>query len=133
MPVVLEPQPLRIGDPYEEFEWPILPPTLLTVHRTSPADEQSRQIVVRLDGKKVVELLYGETLTIEIAPGPHTLLVHNTLMWRSVTFDAAPGGHVHFTVANRAGRSYYVLLLIIGVAPLYLMVERGAPGGGGRT
>jgi hypothetical protein len=25
--------------------FPVLPPTLLTIHRTSPRDEQSRQIV----------------------------------------------------------------------------------------
>ena len=127
MPLVLEPEPLRVRHGEEEFDWPILPPTLLTVHRTSPDDEQSRQIVWRLDGTKVSELLFGQAHTVEIAPGPHTLFVHNTLMWRSVGFEAPPGEHVHFTVANRAGRSYYLLLFVIGVAPLYLTLERGAP------
>jgi hypothetical protein len=111
----------------DDSGWPILPPTLLTIHRTSLSDEQSRQIVCRLDGVLVAELLFGQTHTHEIWPGRHVLRVHNTLMWRTIEFDALPGTHVHYTVANRAGRGYYALLLVIGVAPLFLVVEPGRP------
>ncbi len=75
----------------------------------------------------MTELLFGQRMMREISPGPHTLRVHNTLMWRTVTFDAPPGGHVHFTVMNRSGRGYYALLFVLGVAPLFLAVEPGAP------
>jgi hypothetical protein len=57
--------------------------------------------------------------------------VHNTLHWRTIAFDALPGEHVHFTVLNRNTRWYYPLLLVIGVAPLYLEVQRGVPGRAG--
>jgi hypothetical protein len=107
--------------------WPLLPPTLVTVHRTSPCDEQSRQVVVRLDGRPVGELLYGQSLTIEVAPGRHELLAHNTLMWRRVAFDVAPGAHRHFTAVNRAPAGFHALLLVVGVAPLILTLEQGAP------
>ena len=40
--------------------WPILPPTLVSVHRTSPRDERSRQVLVTFDGRRVAELLYGQ-------------------------------------------------------------------------
>ena len=104
--------------------WPLLPPTLLTIERTSPRDERSRQVVCKLDGKHVTDLLYGQACTIEILPGAHELRLHNTLMWRRLTFTASPGGHVHVSVVNRAPLGFYALLLVIGVAPLILEVER---------
>ena len=111
----------------DEDGWPILPPTLVTVHRTSPRDEQSRQVVVHLDGRRVGELLYGQSLTVEVVPGRHELHAHNTLMWRRVAFHAVPGAHVHFTAVNRAPAGFYALLLVIGVAPLILTLEQGPP------
>lgn len=107
--------------------WPLIPPTLLTVHRTSDKDERSRQIVCKLDGKFFAELLFGETCQIEIHPGRHTFFVHNTLVWKTIEFDAAPGAHAHFTVWNRAWSGYYVMLLMLGAAPLGLGVCAGAP------
>jgi hypothetical protein len=112
----------------DDTGWPLLAPTLLTIHRTSELDEQSRQIVYALDGKRLGELLYGQTHTWEIIPGPHTLRIHNTLVWQTWTFDAEPGSHVHFTVWNRAWGGYYVMMLFLGAAPLRLGVARGAPG-----
>jgi hypothetical protein len=105
--------------------WPIVPPTLVSIHRTSSEDERSRQVVCALDGRRVAELLFRQSATIEIPPGCHVLQVHNTLMWRRVPFTALPGSHHHFTVVNRAPAGFYPLLLIIGVAPLILSVRRG--------
>lgn len=128
MPLPLQTKPIRVREP-EHVEWPTIPPTLVTIHRTSSRDEQSRQIVCRLDGSLRAELLYGHTHSWEILPGPHELLIHNTLMWKTLRFEAPPGGHVHVTVANRAGRNYYIWLFLVGVAPLYLAVEPGSPDG----
>lgn len=128
MPPQLQTKPIRVREP-EHREWPTIPPTLVTIRRTSPADEQSRQIVCRLDGQLRAELLFGGTCTWEILPGPHSLLIHNTLMWKTLRFDAPPGGHVHVTVANRAGRNYYIWLFLVGVAPIYLAVRTGSPDG----
>ena len=69
----------------------MLAPTLLTIHRTSPEDVKDRQVIVSLDGKKIGTLLYGQRLTREIPPGRHTLRANNTLVWRTVAFDAEPG------------------------------------------
>jgi hypothetical protein len=107
--------------------WPLIPPTLLTVHRTSEQDERSRQIVCKLDGVFFAELLFGDTRQIEIPPGRHTFHVHNTLVWKTIEFDAAPGAHAHFTVWNRAWSGYYVMLLMLGAAPLGLGVSPGVP------
>jgi hypothetical protein len=50
--------------------------------------------------------------------------VHNTLFWKTIDFEAAPGETVHFEVINYAGRGFLSIVLIIGVAPLFLAVER---------
>ena len=48
----------------------------------------------------------------------------NTLFWKTIDFDAVPGEDVHFETVNYAGRGFWSLALIIGVAPLFLGVER---------
>lgn len=112
----------------DTIEWPVLPPTLLTIHRTSELDEQTRQIVLSLNGRRVGQLLFGDTLTCEIAPGPHRLRVHNTLVWKTIEFEAQPGAHVHYTVWNRGwGSGYYLMVVFVGAAPLGLGVAAGTP------
>lgn len=108
--------------------WPLLPPTQLTIHRTSDTDEQTRQIICALDGQRFGQVLYGETLTCEIAPGPHLLRVHNTLVWKTLPFEVDPGGHVHFTVWNKALFGYFAMLAFLGATPLGLGVAPGRPG-----
>ena len=108
--------------------FPILPPTLLTIHRTSPRDEQSRQIICALDGKRFGQVLFGERLTIEIPPGRHALRIHNTLVWKTAEFAAEPGEHVHFTVWNRGwGEAHYLLIVFVGWSPLGVGLARGTP------
>jgi hypothetical protein len=108
--------------------FPVLPPTLLTIHRTSTRDEQTRQIVCALDGKRFGQVLFGQKLTIEILPGRHALRVHNTLVWKRAAFAAEPGEHVHFTVWNRAwGEGHYVLIVFVGWSPLGVGLARGTP------
>jgi hypothetical protein len=96
----------------------------LLVTRTSRRDVQNRQIFLSLDGQSIGDLLFNEKLDREIAPGVHRLRVHNTLFWKNLHFDAAPGETVHFEVVNYAGRGFLNLVLIIGAAPLFLAVER---------
>jgi hypothetical protein len=96
----------------------------LTVERAVPADVQVRQIVVTLDGEPFGTLLFGERLTREIAAGPHRLRAHNTLVWKTVEFDAAPGEHVRYVAVNRAGPGSMALVALLGVGPLYVTLER---------
>jgi hypothetical protein len=96
----------------------------LTVERRDPADVRIRQIVVTLDGEAFATLLFGDSATRPIPPGPHRLRVHNTLLWKNVTFDAAAGEHVRFTTVNRAGPGSMALVALLGAGPLYVTVER---------
>lgn len=70
------------------------------------------------------QLMYGESMTREIPPGRHALKAHNTLVRKTVDFEADPGEHVRFQIANRASRWMFGFLVVMGVAPLYLTVER---------
>ena len=79
--------------------FPVLRATRLTIHRTSPQDAKDRQIIMSLDGRKVATLLYGQTFTCEILPGEHTLRANNTLVWKTVAFEAAPGEELPAAIA----------------------------------
>jgi hypothetical protein len=96
----------------------------LLVTRASERDVRYRQIFVSLDGTRIGDILFGEQISREIAPGPHFIRVHNTLFWKTIAFDARPGETVHFDTINYSGRGFWHFVLIIGVAPLFLGVER---------
>lgn len=106
------------------------------MERTSPADVQVRQVVLSLDGQPLATLLFGERVTRPIAAGHHRLRAHNTLVWKTVEFDIAPGEHVAYVTVNRAGFGSMALVALLGVGPLYVTldrVERGHPGHGNPT
>ena len=99
-------------------------PASVTITRTSQADYQTRQLVVSLDGGHVGTLLWGETVTCHPEPGPHTLRVHNTLVWKTVQFSLAPGEQVFFEAVNRTGWGTLIMTVLFGIGPLYVSVNR---------
>jgi hypothetical protein len=130
MTTAIEEPPAAAGLPASRTDadgFPILRPTRLTIHRTSKADVRDRQIILSLDGRKIATLMYGQTVTREIPPGPHTLRANNTLVWKTISFEAAPGEDVHFTCVNRAPGSLRYLLFVFGVGPLFVTLEPGTP------
>ena len=50
----------------------------LTITRTSPEDVKQRQIICKLDGDWIGDLLFGKTLSRPIPAGRHTLRVRLT-------------------------------------------------------
>ncbi len=98
--------------------------TRVTVSRTSPEDIHQRQIVVKLDGKRLGELMAGDEISRVVDPGRHRLQVDNTWNWKTAEFDAAPGEHVRFQTVNRGGRFTWFLVGTLGVGPMYVRLER---------
>ena len=94
----------------------------VTIACTSPKDVQQRQVIATIDDGQKVQLLFGETVTLDVAPGAHVLKVHNTLVRRQMAFEARPG--VRFVVSNQAKGWMFGFLVVMGVAPLNLIVER---------
>jgi hypothetical protein len=99
-------------------------PTSVTITRTSEEDWKSRQLVVSVDGKHVGELLWGDTVMCELPPGPHTLRVHNTLVWKTERFVLGPGEQVFYEAVNRPGATTYFFLPVLGIGPLYVTLRR---------
>jgi hypothetical protein len=98
----------------------------LTVTRNRADDVPSRLVSLSLDDEKVGSLPYGRAITREIAPGHHTLRANNSLCWKKIEFDAAPGEHVQFATVNCSGPGWCLALTLLGLTPLYLFVERQA-------
>jgi hypothetical protein len=96
----------------------------ITIRRNSPDDIQLRQVIVKIDGARVAELLYGDTATLPIAPGHHRLRVDNTWNWKTLEFDVSPGDHLHFATINRAGRFTWFLVGTLGAGPMYVSIAR---------
>jgi len=103
----------------------------VTVARTAAGDVGQRQVIVSVDGGTKATLLFGESVSQAITPGEHYLKANNTLIWKTVKFTASPGEHVEFLIANRASRFTLGFLSLMGVAPLYLSIERRPAGSAG--
>ena len=99
-------------------------PATVTVTRTSESDFKSRQLIVWVDGERVATLLWGDSVTTELQPGPHRVRVSNTLVWKTVTFDLQPGEQVFFEAINRTGPGTYTMLVLLGAGPLYVTLKR---------
>ena len=96
----------------------------ITIVRQSPADLGYRQIFVSVDGADFAMLKNGQTATRELDAGRHRMRVHNTLFWKNLEVELAPGEHARFAVVNRGGFGTNFLTGIIGAGPIYLSVER---------
>ncbi|MEO6235630.1 MAG: hypothetical protein ABIQ52_01450 [Vicinamibacterales bacterium] len=123
MDAVFEKQPANHDADYWQQIYDMKPATL-TVSRTDPSDVKHRQLVIYLDGARLGEILFGESLRHEMLPGPHRLRISNTLVWKTFTFTATPGEEVRFEAINRPGRLTYPMMIVLGVGPLWLTVRR---------
>jgi hypothetical protein len=101
-------------------------PASVTIARKSAEDFQQRQLVVWLDGERLGDLMFGDAFSRDVQPGPHTLRVSNTLVWKTVQFAVKPGEQVRFDAINRPGRFTYPMLVMLGVGPLYVTLRRVA-------
>jgi hypothetical protein len=98
----------------------------ITIARTDKADVEQRQIVVKLDGERVGELMFGQSLDIPVTPGRHRLTVDNTWNWKTLDVNVTAGDHLRFQAVNRAGRLTWFLVSMLGAGPMYVSIEREA-------
>ncbi len=96
----------------------------VTISRTNPDDIKQRQIIVKLDGTRLGELMHGDEISRVVEPGPHRLQVDNTWNWKTVALNVAPGEHARFRTVNRMGRFTWFLVGTLGVGPMYVSIER---------
>jgi hypothetical protein len=96
----------------------------VTIARTNASDVGLRQLVITLDGERLGNLMFGDSMQRDVAPGPHCLRVSNTLVWKTHDFHVKPGEQVRFEAINRAGKLTYPMMIILGAGPLYVTVKR---------
>jgi hypothetical protein len=99
----------------------------VTITRTSETDAGQRQVIVSIDDGPKTNLMFGDAVTLEVSPGAHVLKANNTLVWKKVPFEAAPGEQIEFAIANRAGKLALAMLSLVGVGPMYMTIERKRP------
>jgi hypothetical protein len=96
----------------------------VVVARNAETDVRQRQVIVSIDDGPKTTLIFGESASWELPPGPHVLKANNTLIWKKVAFESNPGDRIEFVVSNEATRFTLGFLALMGVAPLYLTIER---------
>jgi len=94
------------------------------VTRTSQEDFKSRQLIVWIDGERLADLLWGDSVTRDLEPGPHRVRVSNTLVWKTVRFTLKHGEHAYFEAINRPGWGSLPMLVVLGVGPLFVTLRR---------
>ena len=100
------------------------PTATVTITRRAPNDVKQRQVFVAIDGERFAILDFGESASREVPAGRHVLRAHNTLVWRTIECELAPGEHAQFAVVNRPGFGTYAMLSLLGTGPIYLTFER---------
>ena len=99
-------------------------PSSITITRTSDADFKSRQLLVGVDGERIATLLWGDSITKDLPPGPHRIRVSNTLVWKTVECVLGPGQQAYFEAVNHTGVGTIAMMMVLGVAPLYVSLNR---------
>jgi hypothetical protein len=98
----------------------------ITIIRNSPEDTQTRQIVVYLDGESHGELMYGDSVTLSVAPGPHTIRVDNTWNQQELKLEIRTGEQLKFLTKSVAGKFSWFLLGFLGFGPINVSIEPAA-------
>ena len=95
----------------------------ITIVRNSPEDTQTRQIVVYLDGENQGELMYGDSVTIKVTPGAHSIRVDNTWNRQELKVEIRTGDQLQFLTKSVAGKFSWFLLGFLGFGPINVSIE----------
>jgi|SRR5215470_10072907 len=95
----------------------------ITIVRDSSEDTQTRQIVVYLDGQNQGELMFGDSITLDLVPGAHTLRVDNTWNRQDLKLDLRAGEHLQFRTRSSATKFSWFLLGFLGAGPMRVSIE----------
>ena len=111
-----------VVSPFRSFEE--IFPASITVTRTSESDFKSRQMIVWIDDERVATMLWGDSITRDLQPGPHRIRVSNTLVWKTIECTLKPGQQAYFEIVNRPGIGTIALMMVLGLGPLYITINR---------
>jgi hypothetical protein len=104
-------------------EHPPATPARVTIFRNSPEDTQTRQIKIYLDQQNQGELMYGESMTLDVSAGTHTIRVDNTWNRKELAIEVQPGDELQFVTKSSAGKFVWFLLGFLGAGPMRVSIE----------
>jgi len=67
--------------------------------------------------------MYGDSLTLGVAPGAHFLRVDNTWNRKDLAIEARPGHDLRFLTKSSAGKFVWFLLGFFGAGPMQVSIE----------
>ncbi len=91
----------------------------LVVSRTSPKDIGMRDLYVVVDEQEERTLLNGQSLSLDLPSGEHTVKVTNRLFTRKTLVDVKTGQTTTFITSNKALGGMFSLLIVIGGTGAY--------------
>jgi hypothetical protein len=97
--------------------------SFVTFVRDDPADFKQRQVYVRVNGRRLITLLFGESVEVELLPGMHHFRIHNTLFWKHIRLGIEPGERLRCRIINSSRWWTAGFVGVLGAAPLFLSVE----------
>ena len=95
----------------------------VTVFRNSPEDTQTRQIKIYLDGENLGELMFGDSMTLDVQAGAHTIRADNTWNRRDLQIEVRAGEHLQFLTKSPAGKFVWFLMGFLGAGPMRVSIE----------
>jgi hypothetical protein len=95
----------------------------VTIFRNSPDDTQTRQIIIYLDRQNQGELMFGDSIALDVTPGTHVLRVDNTWNRKELEIDVRAGDDLQFVTKSSAGKFAWFLLGFIGAGPMHVSIE----------
>lgn len=88
------------------------------IERKSSRDIRMRDLYVRVDDLPEDTLVYGESLELDLEPGPHRVLVTNRVFSKRLEFDLSEGQTATFSAACVPSRSILsVVMMLTGTVP----------------
>ena len=96
----------------------------LTISRNTAGDFQDRQVYIWVDGESWGKIKYDIPMTAEIAAGPHTIRVNNTLFNDTLQFVATPSEHVRVRCRNGMPSAGWLMFLLLHATYLRVKLER---------
>lgn len=95
----------------------------LHVDRNSDRDVRCRFILVKVDGRQVGSMNFGQHLEIDLEPGRHEVVFDNTWTKKSLFFDVGEGDEYAIQIGNSASFLARLWMSVLAAFPTRLFVS----------
>jgi hypothetical protein len=99
------------------YSWGVASTTPVTLRRDSESDIKIRDLYATLDSGNEINLLYGESKTLDLTPGEHTLTVTNRFKTKRLSFELKEGEPITIPIGNVLMGCWSISFIIVGMGP----------------